>query len=160
MVLTSLKWPFCATTRHVRAHILPAEHCDKPAPEVHRPQPPQGQYPSGQYPQPYASPAGFTPVPHPQQPAHPQGFGYSPVQMTTVKQRGFNPITLLIHLFLWVFVHSWLIVLPIGFWLLIAIPVTFIGWNVKKTVPVQHMPGQLPPRSSSRRQNAPHPALA
>jgi hypothetical protein len=73
----------------------------------------------------------------------PQPYGYAPVQTTVVKERGFNPITLLIHLFAWMFLHWWLVALTFGLWLLVAIPVTFIGWKVKRTVPVQH--DHLPP---------------
>ncbi|MEV1239405.1 hypothetical protein ACIBO2_20230 [Nonomuraea sp. NPDC050022] len=61
-----------------------------------------------------------------------------------MKERGFNPVTFGVHLCLWIFVHSWLTFFTIGFWLLVAIPVTFIGWRVKRTVPVQHYQQQGP----------------
>lgn len=82
------------------------------------------------------------PAPYQQQMA-PQGYGYAPVQTTVVKERGFNPITLLVHLFAWAFIHWWMVAITFGFWLLVAIPVTFIGWKVKRVVPVQqHYPQQ------------------
>ena len=103
--------------------------------------PPQPNDPYGQsgpqqpyQPQPYSQP--YMPVPM-------SGPQYSPVQYTTVRERGFNPVTFGVHLCLWIFVHSWLTVFTIGFWLLVAIPVTFLGWRVTRTVPVQHF--QQPP---------------
>ncbi|GAA3172404.1 hypothetical protein [Nonomuraea roseoviolacea] len=88
-------------------------------------------------PQPYSQP--HLPAPMPQ---------YGPVQMVTVRERGFNPITMIVHGCLWVFVHWWLAILTIGLWLLVAIPVTFIGWKVTRTVPVQqqHQPPPYPPQ--------------
>lgn len=89
--------------------------------------------------------------PYPQDPNQhvpvPQAYGYAPVQMTTVKERGFNPVTFGVHACLWVFLHWWLAILTVGFWLLVAIPVTFIGWRVKKAVPVQQIQGPYPPRT-------------
>lgn len=84
--------------------------------------------------------------PQPYTPAHmpvPSGPQYSPVQYTTVRERGFNPITAIVHACLWVFLHWWLALFTIGLWLLVAIPVTFIGWKVTRTIPVQHY--QQPP---------------
>jgi hypothetical protein len=99
----------------------------------HFPQP-YGQ--SGpQYPQPYSQP--YIPVP--------QAPQYGPVQMVTVRERGFNPITMVVHLCLWVFLHWWLAGCTLGLWLLAAIPLTFIGWNVTRTVPVQQYQQPYPP---------------
>lgn len=98
---------------------------------------------------------GYPPQPHDpynQQPHLPAPYGqpyqqsgphYAPVQMITVRERGFNPITLIVHGCLWVFVHWWLAFFTIGLWLLVAIPVSFIGWRVTRAVPVQHV--QQPP---------------
>lgn len=103
--------------------------------------PPNPNDPFGQYqPQPHSQP--YMPVP--------SGPQYGPVQYRQVKERGFNPITFGVHLCLWIFVHSWLTLFTIGFWLLVAIPVTFIGWRVTRTVPVQQVqqppyPPQIPP---------------
>lgn len=112
------------------------------------PQPSQDPYgQSGpQYPQPYQP----QPYSQPYMPAVPSGPQYGPVQYRQVKERGFNPVTFGIHLCLWIFVHSWLTIFTIGFWLLVAIPVSFIGWRVKRVVPVQHVqqppyPPQIPP---------------
>ena len=107
------------------------------------PQDPSGWQPDGQSgPQhPYQP---YQPLPY--TPGHmpvPSGPQFSPVQFTTVRERGFNPVTFGVHLCLWIFVHSWLTVFTIGFWLLVAIPVTFLGWRVTRTVPVQHF--QQPP---------------
>ncbi|WP_433382830.1 hypothetical protein [Streptosporangium sp. CA-115845] len=85
--------------------------------------PPNGQPPYGQQPQPY---------------------GYGPVQTMQVKERGFNPVTFGVHACLWFFVHWWLAFLTLGLWLIVAIPITFIGWKVTKVVPVQHLPGVSP----------------
>lgn len=97
------------------------------------PNDPFGQHQSGPHyqPQPYSQP-------------------HMPVQYTTVKERGFNPVTFGVHLCLWIFVHSWLTLFTLGFWLLVAIPVTFFGWRVTRTVPVQQIqqppyPPQIPP---------------
>jgi hypothetical protein len=93
---------------------------------------------SGPHQQPYQ--------PQPYMPA-PSGPQYTPVQYTQVKERGFNPVTFGVHACLWFFLHWWLAILTIGLWLLVAIPVTFIGWRVTRTVPVQHVqqPPQVPP---------------
>lgn len=83
----------------------------------------------------------------PQQP--PYGHrppGYGPVQTMTVRERGFNPITCIVHGCLWMFLHWWLALLTFGLWLLVAIPVSFIGWRVTRTIPVQHVQGPYPPR--------------
>ncbi|MEO3860858.1 hypothetical protein [Acrocarpospora sp. B8E8] len=101
--------------------------------------PPQGQPPYGQ--QPYNGP--YQP---PQPPMMPPQYGYAPVQTMQVKERAFNPVTFGVHACLWFFVHSWLTFLTIGFWLFVAIPVTFIGWNVIRTVPVQQIPPGFTPR--------------
>lgn len=108
--------------------------------------PPQPPYdPNRPYGQPYQ------PQPY-SQPYMPQsGPQWGPVQMTTVKERGFNPVTFGVHLGLWVFLHWWLAILTIGLWLLVAIPVSFIGWRVTRVVPVQRVQGppfppQIPPR--------------
>ncbi|GAA0839922.1 hypothetical protein ACFQVD_30695 [Streptosporangium amethystogenes subsp. fukuiense] len=82
------------------------------------------------------------PGPYGQQP---QPYGYGPVQMTTVRERGFNPITFIVHACLWFFIHWWVAALTLGLWLIVAIPVTFIGWQVTRTIPVQHAPGYYPP---------------
>lgn len=101
-------------------------------------------YPPQPPPDPYGQQSGPQYPPHqPYMPVPMSGPQYSPVQFTTVKERGFNPVTLGIHLCLWLFVHSWLTVFTIGFWLLVAVPVTFLGWRVTRTVPVQHF--QQPP---------------
>ncbi|MEO3810994.1 hypothetical protein ABGB17_18520 [Sphaerisporangium sp. B11E5] len=97
-------------------------------------------------------PYGYDPsrqgnMPVPYQPPHapvPQGYGYAPVQMTQITERGFNIVTCLVHVFLWLFLHSWIVVFTFGLWLLVAIPVTFIGWRVTRTIPV-HGPA-YPPR--------------
>lgn len=96
---------------------------------------------------PYGQPTG----PHPQQPygsqlPAPVPYGYMPVQMVQVKERAFNPVTFGVHACLWIFLHSWLTVLSFGLWLFAAIPLTFIGWTVMRTVPVQQMPPGYPPR--------------
>ncbi|MCW2881193.1 MAG: hypothetical protein JWQ95_5293 [Sphaerisporangium sp.] len=71
----------------------------------------------------------------------------APVLTTVVKERGFNPVTFGVHACLWVFLHWWLALLTVGLWLLVTIPVTFIGWRVKKTVPVQQIQGPDPPHA-------------
>ncbi|MER7212442.1 hypothetical protein ABT340_35765 [Streptosporangium sp. NPDC000239] len=88
----------------------------------------------------------------PQQPYghQPQPYGYGPVQTIQVKERGFNPITFIVHLCLWVFLHWWLALLTIGIWLLVAIPISFIGWRVTRTIPVQQAPGYPPPQHYGR----------
>ncbi|WP_327587924.1 hypothetical protein OHA25_13685 [Nonomuraea sp. NBC_00507] len=91
------------------------------------------QYPQPYQPQPYSQP--FGPVP--------SGPQYGPVQYTTVKEWGFNPIAMIIHGCLWVFLHWWLALFTIGLWLIVAIPVSFIGWRVTRHLPVQHV--QHPP---------------
>ncbi|WP_084963762.1 hypothetical protein [Thermoactinospora rubra] len=97
------------------------------------PSEPYGHYqPQPQVPAPYGQPYLPASGPH-----------YGPVQTVTVKERGFNPVTFGVHACLWIFLHSWLTFLTIGFWLLVAIPVTFIGWRVTRTVPVQQI--QQPP---------------
>lgn len=98
------------------------------------------QHPQPYQPQPYSQP--YMPVP--------TGPQYGPVQYTTVKERGFNPIAAIIHGCLWFFVHWWMTILTVGLWLLVAIPVTFIGWRVTRHLPVQHFqqppyPPQVPP---------------
>jgi hypothetical protein len=101
------------------------------------PQPNDPYQQSGpQYPQPYQPQPYSQPLPVPQ---------YGPVQMVSV--RGFNPVTAIVHGCLWVFVHWWMAIITIGFWLLVAIPVTFIGWRVKRPVQqIQHpYPPQIPP---------------
>ncbi|UBU09986.1 hypothetical protein [Nonomuraea gerenzanensis] len=105
-----------------------------------QPQDPYGQQPYGQsgpqqpyLPQPYSQPYIPTPVP-------PQ---YGPVQYTRVRE--FNPVAAVVHVLLWIFVHSWLCLFTLGLWLLIAIPVTFIGWKVTKHMPVQQVHYQQPP---------------
>ncbi|MEV4180174.1 hypothetical protein AB0J28_01845 [Streptosporangium canum] len=107
---------------------------------------PQQPYSTGQHPQPYST-GGYPMQPY-QQPAYgqPQPYGYGPVQTMQVKERGFNPITFIVHLCLWVFFHWWLALLSIGLWLLVAIPISLIGWRVSRTVPVQQAPGSYPPR--------------
>lgn len=120
-------------------------------------QPPHGQRPqqpyiTGQHPQPgelqpYGQPqqpyptGGYPVQPYPQQP---QPYGY--VQTMQVKERGFNPITCIVHGCLWVFFHWWLALFTLGLWLLVAIPISLIGWRVTRTVPVQQAPGSYPPR--------------
>ncbi|PZG18168.1 hypothetical protein [Nonomuraea aridisoli] len=95
--------------------------------------PPQPQDPCGSQPpgQPYA------PVP--------SGPQYGPVQYQQVKERGFNPVTFGVHLCLWISVHSWLTLFTLGLWLLVAITVTFFGWRVERTVPMQQHGHQSPP---------------
>jgi hypothetical protein len=88
--------------------------------------------------------------PQPYMPAVPSGPQYGPVQHVTVKRWGFNLTTFFVHLALWMFLHWWLTLITIGFWLIVAIPVSFIGWRVKQVVPVQHVqqppyPPQIPP---------------
>lgn len=60
-----------------------------------------------------------------------------------MQETGFNPITALVHLFLWFFFHWWVAFFTLGLWLLVAIAVTFIGWKVTWKVPVPM--GQYPP---------------
>jgi hypothetical protein len=76
-------------------------------------------------------------------PAPMSGPQYAPVRYTQVKERGFNPVTFGVHACLWFFLHWWLALFTIGLWLLVAIPVSFIGWRVTRTVPVQQV--QQPP---------------
>lgn len=100
------------------------------------PQQPQDPNQPGQrpyQPQPYSHPYG----------PPPSGPQYGPVQMTTVRERGFNPVTFGVHLCLWIFVHWWVAFFTLGLWLLVAVPVTFIGWKVTRVVPVQQI--QRPP---------------
>jgi hypothetical protein len=102
------------------------------------PQDPYGQ--QGPYqPQPYSQPYMPAPMSGPQ---------YAPVQYTQVKERGFNPVTFGVHACLWFFLHWWMTILTIGLWLLVAIPVTFIGWRVTRTVPVQQIQQPYPPQAS------------
>ncbi|NUP24004.1 MAG: hypothetical protein HOZ81_49715 [Streptomyces sp.] len=96
-------------------------------------------------PQPYSQPY-YAPVPMP-------GPYVGPVQYTTVTETGFNPITAMLHVFLWLFFHWWVALLTVGLWLIPAVLVTFIGWKVTRKIPVQPMhyyqppyPPQLPPR--------------
>lgn len=103
--------------------------------------PPQQPNPHGQ-PVPY----GYQQPPH--VPAVP--YGYAPVHTMVVKERGFNPVTFGVHACLWVFLHWWLAFLTIGLWLLVAIPVSFIGWRVTRTVPVQQVQGPYPPQLPPR----------
>lgn len=84
--------------------------------------------------------------PHLPQPYGHQPYGYAPVQTMQVRERGFNPVTFGVHACLWFFVHWWLAIFTIGLWLLVAIPVTFIGWKVTKTIPVQQVQGPYPPQ--------------
>ncbi|GAA2207314.1 hypothetical protein GCM10009850_027720 [Nonomuraea monospora] len=106
-----------------------------------QPQDPYGQQPYGQSgpqypqqytPQPYSQP--HMPVPH-----------YGPVQFTTVRELGFNPIAAVVHVALWVFVHWWMCLFTLGLWLLVAVPVSFLGWRVTRTIPVQQVHYQQPP---------------
>jgi hypothetical protein len=84
---------------------------------------------------PYQSGPHYQPQPYSQ----PHGPQWGPVQMTTVRERGFNPVTFGVHLCLWIFVHWWVAFFTLGLWLLVAIPVTFIGWKVTRVVPVQQI---------------------
>ncbi|TMR11758.1 hypothetical protein ETD86_34890 [Nonomuraea turkmeniaca] len=105
-------------------------------PQPHDPYQQSGpQYPQAYQPQPYSQP--HMPVP--------SGPQYGPVQYTTVKEWGFNPIAMIIHGCLWVFLHWWLALITIGFWLIVAIPVSFIGWRVTRHLPVQQVHYQQPP---------------
>lgn len=98
----------------------------------------------GQPPQPYGHQQHpHLPVPQPYA-AVPSPYGYAPVQTMVVKERGFNPVTFGVHACLWVFLHWWMTLLTIGIWLLVAIPVSFLGWRVQKTVPVQQVQGPYP----------------
>jgi hypothetical protein len=72
----------------------------------------------------------------------PSGPQYGPVQYATVKEWGFNPVAMIIH-GAWVFVHWWMTLITFGLWLIVAIPVSFIGWRVTRHLPVQHV--QQPP---------------
>jgi hypothetical protein len=100
------------------------------------PQPPHDPYGrSGpQYPQAY--PQHYQVQPY--QPAW-QAPQYGPVQWVTVRERGFNPTAFVTHLLLWLLVHWWLAGCTLGLWLIAAIPLTFIGWNVTRTFPVQNV---------------------
>ncbi|MFI7447137.1 hypothetical protein ACIBQX_06500 [Nonomuraea sp. NPDC049714] len=101
-------------------------------------------YPPNQQ-DPYGQPGPYEPQPYsqPYMPAPMSGPQYAPVRYTQVKERGFNPVTFGVHACLWFFLHWWLALFTIGLWLLVAIPVTFIGWRVTRTVPVQQV--QQPP---------------
>jgi hypothetical protein len=110
------------------------------------------QDPYGQQHQPYGQGNNQSPVPHYQPqpysqpyPPAPSGPQYGPVQYTTVKERGFNPVALIIHGCAWVFVHWWMVLLTLGLWLIVAIPVSFIGWRVTRHLPVQQVHHQQPP---------------
>lgn len=104
--------------------------------------PPQPQDPYGQ------SGPHYQPQPH-SQPYHapmPMSGPYvGPVQYVTVEERGFNPITAIVHAFLWVFFHWWVAIISFGLWLIPAILLTLIGWKVTRKIPVQPMHYQLPP---------------
>ncbi|MGW0805941.1 hypothetical protein [Nonomuraea sp. NPDC002799] len=114
-----------------------------------QPQDPYGQQPYGQsgpqHPQPYQP----QPYSQPYMPVPMSGPQYGPVQYTAVKEWGFNPAALIIHICLWIFVHWWITLFTLGLWLLVAIPVTLIGWRVTRHLPVQHVqqpyPPQIPP---------------
>lgn len=94
------------------------------------------QYPQPYQPQPYSQP--YMPVPM-------SGPYVGPVQFVTVEERGFNPITAIVHLFLWVFFHWWVAVISFGLWLIPAILLTLIGWKVTRKVPVTPMHYPHPP---------------
>ena len=114
---------------------------------------------------------GYPPQPHdpyaqsgphygPQQPYLPQPYSQpyyapmsgpyiGPVQYTTVTETAFNPITALVHTFLWLAFHWWVALITLGLWLIVAIPVTFIGWKVTRKIPIQpvqqpYWPPQMP----------------
>ncbi|SEG95692.1 hypothetical protein SAMN05444920_109133 [Nonomuraea solani] len=107
----------------------------------HQPQDPYQQYgqsgpqlpqPYGYQPQPYSRP--YVPMP--------TGPYYGPIQYATVKE--FNPVAAVVHVLLWIFIHSWLCLFTLGLWLLVAIPVSFLGWRVTRRFPVQQVHHQQP----------------
>ncbi|MEV4399663.1 hypothetical protein [Nonomuraea sp. NPDC049607] len=96
------------------------------------------QGPHHYLPQPYSQPYQVRPYAQPYQQAW-QAPQVGPVQWVTVRERGFNPTAFIVHLCLWLFVHWWLAGCSMGIWLLAAIPLTFIGWNVTRTYPIQNV---------------------